>query len=442
MGELLTYSIGVAIVLLPIYIVYKWLLANETFHFFNRIFILLSYVIALSAVPVMNHAVNMILTPAKITIGTLLAFDINTIMPVAGQSHTEEYITWLVFAYITGCIIMIFRSIFIWTKILRIIVSGKKQNCGRHTLVITQNHKIAPFSWFRYIVMTQDDYQQAGAMIITHETQHLKCHHWIDLLLAEMVIILNWFNPAAWLFREELKTVHEYQADMAVLNSGTDAKNYQLLLIKKAVGARFPSLANSLNHSKLKKRITMMLSKSSRKSKRLRALAAVPAIAVALTVVNQPMIAGTLSAISDSQLQIAKQDKGSENFSNSVMVSTSDSPIMAITTDETVTARHIEANEDLSGVDIFIDSEKSTLEKFNALPDSVKQTALVITMKDGSKKVSVKSVKTISRENMPTVYIDGEEVPYSVMQALDPNKIKSITVKKDNGNGEIHISLK
>lgn len=85
------------------------------------------------------------------------------------------------------------------------------------------------------------------------QLKHVRSRHWIDLLIAQAVCVVNWFNPAAWLMRDELMLVHEYQADMAVIDHGHDPQEYQMLLIKKAVGSRFPSLANSLNHSKLKK---------------------------------------------------------------------------------------------------------------------------------------------------------------------------------------------
>lgn len=90
---------------------------------------------------------------------------------------------------------------------------------------------------------------------------HLQCRHWIDLIIAESVAVLLWYNPVGWLMRNELQTIHEYEADEAVLSSGINAREYQILLIKKAVGSRFPSIANSLDHSNLSKRIKMMLRK-------------------------------------------------------------------------------------------------------------------------------------------------------------------------------------
>ena len=121
-------------------------------------------------------------------------------------------------------------------------------------------------------------------------------------MLAQIVCIVNWFNPVAWLMRDELMLVHEYQADMAVIDGGHNPENYQILLIKKAVGARFTSLANSLNHSKLKKRITMMYKEKSGVGSHWKALALVPMFAFALGVVSIPAVRATVSTIRNSDI--------------------------------------------------------------------------------------------------------------------------------------------
>ena len=135
-------------------------------------------------------------------------------------------------------------------------------------------------------------------MIIAHERAHIAGAHWLDLIVAQVVAIAMWYNPAAWLMREELKTVHEYLADDSVLATGVDARQYQLLLIKKAVGTRFQSLANSLNHSKLKKRVTMMYKNRPSGLRRYRIAALVPALAVALALTQVPSVASALGTIS------------------------------------------------------------------------------------------------------------------------------------------------
>ncbi|MDE6204653.1 MAG: M56 family metallopeptidase, partial [Duncaniella sp.] len=199
---------------------------------------------------------------------------------------------------------------------------------------------IAPFSVMRVIVMSRCDYDEAGEMIFEHERNHVRLYHWADLLMAQAVAALQWYNPAAWLMREELKAVHEYQADAGVMRSGLNIKQYQMLLIKKAVGARFPSLANSLNHSKLKKRITMMYNSRTSTTRRLRALVLVPALGGALLVTNLPAVAEVFDSVADTDLLIG-EDKISENRGDEQMslvevtayVPSADKAVDAVTAD-------------------------------------------------------------------------------------------------------------
>ena len=116
---------------------------------------------------------------------------------------------------------------------------------------------IPSFSWMRHIVINRDDYERYPA-ILTHERAHVRRGHSVDLLLSSLLTVFQWFNPLVWLCRSELKQVHEYEADDFVLNQGIDATQYQLLLVKKAVGEKRFLLANGFNHAQLKNRITMM----------------------------------------------------------------------------------------------------------------------------------------------------------------------------------------
>lgn len=121
-------------------------------------------------------------------------------------------------------------------------------------------------------------------------------------MLAQLYAVLVWYNPVSWLMIDELKTVHEYEADEAVIASGLNLRDYQMLLIKKAVGARLPSLANSLNHSKLQKRITMMYQSKSRTAGKLGSLVLVPALAIGIAVVSIPAVASVISGASETTL--------------------------------------------------------------------------------------------------------------------------------------------
>ena len=141
--------------------------------------------------------------------------------------------------------------------------------------------KEKPFSWFRWVVVSENDLGEGAREILIHETAHAHAGHSWDIVLADAVIIMQWFNPLAWIMKNSLKDIHEFEADEAVINSGVNAKQYQLLIIKKAVGARLYSIANSFNHSLTKKRITMMCKEKSNKWSRAKALYILPVAAIA-----------------------------------------------------------------------------------------------------------------------------------------------------------------
>jgi len=158
---------------------------------------------------------------------------------------------------------------------------------------------IAPFSWMKFIVISETDMNENGREIIIHEVAHIRHRHSLDLLVVDVCIILQWFNPAVWLIKQELQNIHEYQADEAVIKEGVNAKQYQLLLIKKAVGKRLYSMANSFNHSKLKKRITMMSKQKSSPWARWKYLYILPVVAVSITAFARPEVSNELSGLSN-----------------------------------------------------------------------------------------------------------------------------------------------
>ena len=117
---------------------------------------------------------------------------------------------------------------------------------------------------------------------MAHEKAHIDYGHSVELLLVDVLSAFQWFNPAIWMLRADLREVHEYEADDAVLRSGADLKEYQYLLIRKAVGKSGYSVANSFNHSTLNNRITMMSKSRSPLSRGWRVLGLLPLICLAI----------------------------------------------------------------------------------------------------------------------------------------------------------------
>lgn len=301
MGSLFTYSLYSATLLLAFYLIYKILMAEENQHAYNRAILLACYAasIIIPVLPTLSHLLTHISIDrniADISIDTPMVSFMDT-----APSQTQLWPVIIISVYFLGVVISLCWSIICYIRLYHIVKTyDKYPSHNGYTIVLTNRQDIAPFSWFSYIVMNHSDYVNHSHLIEMHELEHLHRRHWIDLIIAQLFVIFQWFNPTAWLMREELRAVHEYQADKAVLTGGADARQYQLLLIKKAVGKSFPALANSLNHSKLKKRITMMLKNKSSKGRRTLALALVPAALAAVAVFNIPAVASVVNELSNA----------------------------------------------------------------------------------------------------------------------------------------------
>lgn len=265
MGALLVYSIIVGVTLIPIYLIVRLLMSGLTCWRFNRGLILFGYLIAL-AMPFVIGWIHSI----DFSDGAVLDIEVGlpSVMAVVADGEVDAVypVKWwcagVMALYFTGLLFFLLRELFIWNRMHSVISRSSHVTMpDGNVLCIHSDESIAPFSWYRYIVMSQKDYDEGGTTVIMHESMHIKARHWLDLLLAEAVALLVWYNPAGWLMRNELQAVHEYEADNGVVTGGANVRDYQLLLIQKAVGSRFPSIANSLDHSNLSKRIKMMLRK-------------------------------------------------------------------------------------------------------------------------------------------------------------------------------------
>jgi hypothetical protein len=180
------------------------------------------------------------------------------------------------------------REILSVVRLRMLLRKGNIETIDNGIKVVVLDDEVAPFSWFRYIVISRDDYNDHRRAIITHEQAHILLHHSVDVALCNLLVILQWFNPAAWLLKRELQNLHEFEADEAVINKGVNATQYQMLLIRKSVGERLFSMANCLNHNSLKKRITMMTIKKSNPWSRLKYLYVIPVAAIAVVSYASP----------------------------------------------------------------------------------------------------------------------------------------------------------
>ncbi len=277
MYGLLTYSLETGLCLAVFYLFYKLLLSRETLHRFNRIVVLA--LLALSfALPLCRITVEREL-PAAEAAAPAAAY---AIPAVAADPDPDSWRRLAAALYLAGVAVALGRTLRSIVSILSLVRRGRRERLDDGTLLICLPEAIAPCSWGRYILLSEADRAAGAEAVILHERAHLRLHHTCDLLAADLAGCLQWFNPAMRLLRRELRALHEYEADEAVLAGGIDARCYQLLLVQKAAGKRWCSLADGFNQNKLKNRIAMMTQKRSSRWAGAKALFVLPLTALAL----------------------------------------------------------------------------------------------------------------------------------------------------------------
>lgn len=295
MGFFLAYIFKAAISLALFYLFYRLLLVKDTFHRFNRLALLLSLVLS-SVLPLCHFSL-----PDTATVQQTLQVVVEEPINVSFTDEVNHEPIWkvlLLLTYIIGLLISFVAFLFSMGRMLYLIRKGERKSLEDGSILVLHDENVAPFSWMRYIVLSRKDAEEGCSSILVHERAHIHFFHSWDMLLVQIALILQWFNPAAWLMKRELQAVHEFEADDEVLRQGIDAKSYQLLLIKKAVGTRLYSMSNSLNHSSLKKRITMMLKKKSNPWARLKYAYVLPLAAITVTAFASPEVSTTLDEFS------------------------------------------------------------------------------------------------------------------------------------------------
>ena len=324
MGTFLVYILKSSLCLALFYLFYRLLLSKETFHRFNRI-ALLGVMLISCLLPLVRITVD---RATVVNTSVMLMEEDMLMYPWEMQVMVQEeaafpWREWLVAVYFLGIFFFLLRNLWSLGRMLYLIRHSRCRQMENGICLVIHQAGFAPFSWMKYIVISQTDLDENGTDILIHEEAHIRNRHSLDLLLVELCVWLQWFNPAAWLLKQELQNVHEYEADEAVLRQGIDAKRYQMLLIKKAVGARLYSIANSFNHSSLKKRITMMIRKKSNPWARAKYLYVLPLAAVTVAAFARPEISEPLDEISSVKVNDLSAITGKNSPENLSVAATS-----------------------------------------------------------------------------------------------------------------------
>jgi F0F1-type ATP synthase epsilon subunit len=281
----LSYLLKVSVCTAVFYLAYILTLSKETFFKLNRV-VILSAVLASGVLPIWTLKITKeILISHELRQDTFLGELTGEQLLTSSDSSTgwADFLPVVVLIiFLTGAAIVSLRNIYGVFQIFRIIKNSKKEIRSDVKIHISKN-EVIPFSWFRNIIISTEDYKTNREVIIEHERAHIQLKHNYDLLFINTVAIIQWFNPIFWLLRKELITIHEYQADSRVLKNGIDARKYQYLLISKGTLQSFSiPVVNHLCSGNFKKRIKMMLKDQSNPNKAIKVLFLIPLLAIAV----------------------------------------------------------------------------------------------------------------------------------------------------------------
>ena len=497
MGTFIIYIVESAVCLIIFYIFYKLLLSKDTFHKFNRIGLLCLLILSL-VLPAAKTGISLssglqnenrfVLsqdlqkeTTAEQNISSAVTPEItylneteqvnaetkavetsseNVVSQVENVSENNNASSWfvliLVSIYLTGILSYLVFQMISMIKMFRLMrLSRTAFSCNEYKL-LAHNKDIAPFSWMNRIVISEKDLEENGKEIITHELAHITKKHSLDLLIADICISFQWFNPAAWLLKQELQSIHEFEADDMVINQGIDAKKYQLLLIKKAVGTRLYSMANSFNHSSLKKRITMMLKKKSNPWARLKYLYILPLSLLTMAAFARPDVTrlekssaekvNNLATLSKAETQSV--DKINENDANlsSFVSKNSENPTagMLLAADVKKTTKATPPPPPVKSKYTVITVTDKDIKKMNGTP---KQPPLKSTVRITDKDITImytdpdtKEVKDLLVKGVIKSATDKRHLSaVSITEVDSANRILSATQTNDDGKFEFTV---
>ncbi|MBP5676163.1 MAG: M56 family metallopeptidase [Bacteroidales bacterium] len=253
------------------YAFYLLVMRRTTFFRLNRISLLTG-----SLVCVLLPFLRVRTAPLLVAAGPLTLTGVEDgVAAVAATSF--PWPTILLTIYLAGIVAVLVVTAVSAIGITRMARGGQRMwKDGYRTVILSGGEP--SFTFGKTIFISGGDLKENPA-IFSHETMHVINRHYLDLFLFCIIQMVWWWNPLVWIARTELGLLHEYEADEGVIQKGIDATQYQLLLVRKAVGEQRFSLASGFQHAQLKKRITMMLKPSSGAWMRFAYLALLPLLA-------------------------------------------------------------------------------------------------------------------------------------------------------------------
>ena len=398
--SLFGYALASSMILIFCWLIYRILFEAKINPNINRKVLLAIYAMAF-LIPFISSLLQFSRPAVDIKVGMLSLVDI--------PSTTSEFVFQdsgsfpvilpiLTKIYLLGVGVMIIITFISIYKLLKLKKKACKIKMNGVDVYIHDNNNLASFSWFKTIFLYENALSHDTQILLEHEKAHVNFCHWLDLLIAQIFLIMQWFNPVVWIMRKELQQVHEYQADEKVLEKGYDEKSYQMLLLRNITNVYYPSFSDGFNNCSIKKRLLMMNRKNFKSQWWLRGTVVVGVAVLGGILLHVPAIASVIETKEQSQ------DNTNISVMNVRTMKKEDNPVVI--------------NEDTIGdTKIIIDGKEVPYEEFKKInPDCIESITvlqnpdkLIITIKDSYKQNYNVDTKETVRSNIKNPSYEGGE---------------------------------
>lgn len=284
MESFIIYIIKVAVCLGVFLSIYAIFLRKTTFFKFNRFFLIAGFVASL-VIPSIKPTYDVVISIPATVMNTMAEGSV-PVVETSVPSFSPWYL--LITIYVIGILLFVIRNIYSYLKISRLIKNGTKTKNDGFVLIENMSIKSA-FTVLHYILLNPSLLSKTEKdLILKHELTHINQKHWVDLLCSECMLLLQWFNPLAWIYVRLLKENHEFLADKAVIDSGISPYLYQAVMINQEFQGPVFSFSNSFNYSNPLNRLSMIKKEKSASWKRFAALAIIPMFGLFLWASAEP----------------------------------------------------------------------------------------------------------------------------------------------------------
>lgn len=312
MTTIFSLSLTASLMLALLFPVFNLLVSRCRTFRFNRFSMLAGIVVAILAAALLPYLTSYSEMPSMCSIKEIPTPEI--FVDDSGVSVAEDdddsrnnLIALAVCIYWLGVMAMLMREAMAYIRLMLIISKSEKTMIHGYAVRSHRDKSLAPFSWGNCIVVGHDD---IAPSILIHEKAHTEKHHWIDVMIADVLCIMLWYNPFAWMLRRLIKLNHEFEADAEVIEKNPDILGYQRLLITQATGHRTLLMANNFSISKgeFRKRVLAMSRPHTSGRNRWSIVLMIPALAIALYAGTSPLSARIRNSISDFDFNFLPTD--------------------------------------------------------------------------------------------------------------------------------------